>query len=70
MLFRSEDFRRICKGKTGIMVTHRLGAARLADRIFYVEDGRITENGTHDELMELDGRYAEMFRAQRGLYID
>lgn len=65
-----EDFRRICKGKTGIMVTHRLGAARLADRIFYVEDGRITENGTHDELMELDGRYAEMFRAQRGLYID
>lgn len=65
-----EEFRRICKGKTGIIVTHRLGAAKLADHILYVEDGRIAESGTHVELMEQNGRYAKMFRTQRGLYID
>ena len=65
-----EEFRRICRGKTGIIVTHRLGAARLADRILYVEKGKIVESGTHDKLMEQGGRYARMFQAQRGLYMD
>lgn len=65
-----EEFRRICKGKTGIIVTHRLGAARLADRILYVEKGKIMESGTHDKLMEQGGRYARMFQVQKGLYMD
>lgn len=51
-------------------MTHRLGAARLADRISYVEKGEIVESGTHDELMEQGGRYARMFQAQRGLYME
>jgi len=63
-----EDFRRICRGRTGIIVTHRLGAARLADRILYVENGTVLENGTHEELMRLGGKYARMFQAQRELY--
>lgn len=40
-----------------------------ADRILFFEDGRIVENGTHDELIELNGKYAKFWRAQAGLYM-
>jgi ATP-binding cassette, subfamily B, bacterial len=49
---------------TRIFITHRLASIRRADRIAVLHDGRIAEAGTHDELMECGGRYAEMFQLQ------
>ncbi|MCL2496774.1 MAG: ABC transporter ATP-binding protein/permease [Clostridiales bacterium] len=63
-----ELFGRISKGKSTIFITHRLGAARLADVIFVIAGGRVSEQGTHSELMGKNGAYAEMFEAQRGWY--
>ena len=63
-----ELFGKISKGKSTIFITHRLGAARLADEIFVIADGHVIEQGTHEELMEKGGVYAEMFEAQRGWY--
>ncbi|TMV51622.1 ABC transporter ATP-binding protein [Paenibacillus mesophilus] len=59
-----ELFMRVTAGRSALLVTHRLGAAKLADRLFVLKDGRITEQGTHDELMRLGGEYSRMFRMQ------
>ncbi|MDF2538047.1 MAG: transporter ATP-binding protein [Herbinix sp.] len=61
-------FAKISEGKSTIFITHRLGAARLADEIFVFAEGHIAEQGTHDELIGKNGIYAEMFEAQRGWY--
>ena len=50
-------------GRTAIVIAHRLSTIRHADRIAVIEDGRIAELGTHDELIALDGRYAAQLRA-------
>jgi ATP-binding cassette subfamily B protein len=63
-----ELFAKISKGKSTVFITHRLGAARLADEIFVIADGNVAEQGTHDELISKNGIYAEMFEAQRGWY--
>ncbi|GGP44552.1 ABC transporter ATP-binding protein [Streptomyces melanogenes] len=54
----------ITAGLTTVLVSHRFATVRLADRIAVVQDGRIGEYGTHDELLAADGRYARMFRVQ------
>lgn len=64
-----ETFGEIGKNKMVFFVTHRLGSVLSADRILFFEDGRIVENGTHEELIELNGRYARFWQAQAGLYI-
>jgi len=56
------------RGKTAIIVTHRLGLARIADRILVMEHGRIVQDGTHDELLAAPGLYANMFHAQAAWY--
>ena len=61
-------FAKASKSKPVILITHRLGAARIADEILLIEDGIISEKGTHEELMKSQGEYAEMFNAQRGWY--
>ncbi len=66
-----EQFRTIRErvaGKTGILISHRVGFARLADRIVMMEAGRVAEQGTHDELMAKDGLYARFFREQARWY--
>ena len=55
-------------GKTAILISHRVGFARLADRIILLDNGKIAESGTHDELMALDGMYARFFQEQAQWY--
>ena len=58
------------KDKTVIFISHRLSTTRLADRIIMLEQGRIVEQGSHSELLERDGKYAQMWRVQAGAYIE
>lgn len=58
------------KGKTVFFISHRMSSARMADRILYLEHGTIVEEGTHQELMEKNGRYARMFCLQAKNYQD
>lgn len=62
------DFEKLMKGKTTIFVSHQLGSTKLADEILVIDGGKITERGTHEELMAKSGQYAEMFEAQREWY--
>ncbi|MFF4183506.1 ABC transporter ATP-binding protein [Streptomyces sp. NPDC001691] len=52
------------EGRTAVVIAHRLSTVRSADLILVVEDGRIVERGTHDELLQLGGRYEELYRTQ------
>ena len=56
------------KGKTVFYISHRLSTTRDADRIILLENGRIVEEGTHESLLKMNGRYAEMWRVQAGRY--
>ena len=64
-----EKFLQMVKGKTAVIVTHRLASARLADRILVMEKGRIAEAGTHEELLAAGGLYSRMWKAQAENYV-
>ena len=61
-------FRVLTKGKTAIFISHRFSTVRLADRILVLEHGRIIEHGSHEELIVLNERYAELFNLQAEPY--
>lgn len=56
--------------RTTVYVSHRFSTTRRADKIAVVEEGTITELGSHDELMKLEGRYAEFFNLQAKAFVD
>lgn len=61
-------FSRAAVGKTCLYISHRLSSTRFCDRIILMEHGRITEEGTHEELMAKGGRYAELYEMQSKYY--
>ena len=60
------NMRKIVQGRTVFIIAHRLSAVRIADRILTIEDGMVTEDGRHDELVAANGRYATLLRLQSG----
>ncbi|HEV2722596.1 MAG TPA: ABC transporter ATP-binding protein [Thermoanaerobaculia bacterium] len=60
----------LMKGRTTFVIAHRLSTIRNADQIVVIEDGRVLERGTHDELMELGGRYRALYEKQYGIAIN
>lgn len=64
-----ESMMNVCKGKSVIIISHRLSSAVLADNIYMLENGKVVETGTHDALMKQNGKYAEMFNIQAQNYI-
>jgi ATP-binding cassette subfamily B protein len=63
-----ERFSDLTKGKMTLLISHRFSTVRMSDRIVVLENGRIVEEGRHDKLVELGGRYAEMFELQASSY--
>jgi len=61
-------FAEITKNKTSLLISHRLGSTKLSDVLLVLDGGVITETGTHEELMSLDGKYAKMYREQASWY--
>lgn len=59
----------LCKSRSVLLISHRFSTVRLAHRICVVEGGQIIEQGSHNELMELGGRYAELFDMQASSYL-
>lgn len=61
-------YRDLTAGKTSLFISHRLSSTRFCDRIIFLENGTIVEEGTHESLMNIDGRYANMFEIQSRYY--
>ena len=63
-----QHFNELTAGKTSVIISHRFSTVKIADRILVLEDGRLIEQGTHDELMKRNGIYAEMYTLQAQRY--
>ncbi|MBP6827919.1 MAG: ABC transporter ATP-binding protein, partial [Saprospiraceae bacterium] len=62
-------FAELIKGKSGVLISHRFSTVRMADRILFLEHGRLLELGSHEELVAKGGKYAELFRLQAKGYV-
>lgn len=67
MYLKYADF---TKGKSSVFISHRLASTRFCDRIIMIENGTLTETGTHAQLMAQGGKYAELFELQSSYYND
>ena len=63
-----QKYNEMTAGKTALFISHRLASTRFCDRILYLEKGAIAEEGTHDGLMEKNGKYAALFAVQKKYY--
>jgi ATP-binding cassette subfamily B protein len=63
-----QRFAELTTGKMALFISHRFSTVRMADRIVVLESGRIVEEGTHEKLTRMGGRYAEMFELQAASY--
>ena len=59
-----QRFRELTAGRIALLISHRFSTVRMADRIAVLEDGQVTELGTHRELLDRDGTYARLFNMQ------
>lgn len=64
-----EKLRYLAEGRSVLLITHRFGNVRMADRIYVLTRGRVSEAGSHDELMAADGQYAELFNLQASQFL-
>jgi ATP-binding cassette subfamily B protein len=62
------ELKEMLKGRIGIVISHRFSTVRIADRIAVIADGRVTELGSHEELLRANGRYAQLFELQAAGY--
>lgn len=65
-----QHFLELSEGRTSLFITHRLGICKAVDRIIVMREGRVVEEGSHDNLIEADGEYKKMFMAQASLYAE
>jgi len=63
-----QRFADLTRGKTAVLISHRFSTVRMADRILVLDKGHLLEIGSHEELLEMDGRYAELFHLQAAGY--
>src|SRR4029077_13705996 len=63
-----ERIHSLTRGRTAVYISHRFSTVRRADRILFLEHGRLVEQGTHEQLMRSNGRYARLFRLQASAY--
>lgn len=65
-----EKFREMARGRSALIISHRFSTVRLADRIYVLDAGHLIEQGNHEELLALDGLYADLYRQQASYYRD
>ncbi len=65
-----ERMRELLEGRSVVLISHRFSSVRSADRIYVLHEGRLVEEGSHDELMSADGLYAELFGLQARAYVE
>lgn len=65
-----EKYEEFCGGRTAVFISHRLASTQFSNRIFFLKDGAVAEEGTHEELMERGGEYAKLYEVQSHYYND
>jgi ATP-binding cassette, subfamily B, bacterial len=64
-----QRFKELSSDRTAVLISHRFSSVRNADRIYVLDEGRVAESGTHEELMTLGGKYALLFNLQAKAYL-